>query len=65
MTEVQKILTELMDKFNLTKEDLASKMKVHTITITRWKNGDTEPTFTASNYLKMIYNGYKVNRSKK
>ena len=59
MSDAQKILIELMDKFNLTKETLASKMHVHSITITRWRNGDTEPSFGDFIYLKKLHNGYK------
>ena len=40
---IQKELRDLMQKYNLSQEDIASKLGVTMMTIYRWENGRTSP----------------------
>jgi len=66
MTKVsaQEIITNLVNKFGLTKEILAGKMRVTTITIFRWQYGQTNPTYAELKLLNQIYRGYKSKRKR-
>jgi len=57
----QQIISELIEKFNLTQEALAIKFNVTSRTIERWRSGNNKPTDLALKYMKQVYNGYVSN----
>lgn len=59
--KAQAVVKELLEKFSLTRELLADKMKVTTRTIERWSTGETNPTYAELKLLKQILNGYRNN----
>ena len=61
----QEIITNLVNGFGLSKEGLADKMGVTTMTITRWGNGDYKPNKASLKLLNAIYRGYKNTRKGK
>ncbi|HEB13622.1 MAG TPA: hypothetical protein ENI13_01430 [candidate division CPR3 bacterium] len=61
----QEIITNLVNKFGITKEILAGKMGVTTITIFRWQYSKTKPTYAELKLLNQIYRGYKSKKGGK
>lgn len=57
--EIQKLLQKLQIELNISKEILAVKFQVSTMTIDRWTRGETNPSYAEKLLLKRIYNGYK------
>jgi len=53
------MLTFLLSRSDLSKELLAHKFQVHTITIDRWATGETKPSHIEKKYLNKLYNDYK------
>jgi len=62
--EASKILKQLINKFDFSKELLAYKFQVTTRTIERWIEGKTNPSPIELKYLKQIYNGCKNRKTK-
>lgn len=58
MTEAQIILKELINKFNLTEEEIAIKFNVRAITVYRWRDGKNNPSFITLKYLKRMLKNY-------
>ncbi len=55
----QEIITNLANGFGITKEIIAGKMGVTTMTIFRWQYGKTNPRPAELKLLNQIYRGYK------
>jgi len=66
MITAQEIITNLTDGLGVSKETLASKMQVSSMSIVRWGRGMFKPDFANLKLLNQIYRGYKANvRSRK
>ncbi len=59
MITAQEIITNLTEGFNISKETLASKMRVSSMTIIRWSRGKVVPDHANLKLLNQIYHGYK------
>ena len=60
MITAKEIITNLTKGFGISKETIASKMQVTSMTIIRWGRGKPKPGYANLKLLNQIYNGYKT-----
>ena len=62
--DIHTIVIKLQTEIGLSRELLAAKLGVCSMTVYRWTKGKRTPNFAQAKLIQQIYNGYKARKGK-